>query len=202
MPDEPNAEQPVTAQDESTPDDDADTFILSGSLTVEDYLAGNKLAGSKAVRRIALAIYVAFVLLIILALAAFGANLSKFSGPAAVSILFTAFGVIPALLFLQFAFARYRLHQSAHQRLGIFMRTHTTFTSEKMVSEYDGVKQEGPWSFYCRLKYNDRVAVLFASNPGHPYLILARSKLQPPQEWPELIDFLRSKYSDDFTYET
>lgn len=193
MSDEPNAEHIVPAQDESTLEGDTDTFILSGSLTVEDYIAGNKLGGSKAVRRIAVVIYVAFVLLVILALAALGASSSKFSGPAGVTILITAFGVIPILILIQFAFARYRLHRSAHLRIGIFTRTHTTFTSEKMVSEYEGVKQESPWSFYSRLKSNDKVAVLFASNPANPYLILARNKLQPPEKWPEFIEFLRSK---------
>lgn len=165
-------------------------FVLSGCLTVDDALAAHRLAnrGYRPWVALAVVIIVTFTIVVI----AVAVSSRPYSPHAANVMLLVACVIFPALLLVPIAIGRFRLHQVARSRLGMFAPTHTTISSSKILLTTENLKSELQWGLFSHCIANETVAILYLKNSNQS-LILARQKLKDSSRWSEFLAIIQSQ---------
>lgn len=178
---EANPYQPPSTAHEFEPPSASDVFTLEGCLTLRDYQAAARLATPWRWPRFIFVIAGSSVFSLVFLVIGFSAQESK----ALVIAL-----ALPAIELLVYGWEKIRLRKAARRQFGVFARTHAVVSTAKIVSSSEGGKSELEWTFFSKIKFDENVLLLYFRNSPQ-YLILARSKLANPAEWPALVNLVR-----------
>ena len=165
------------------------TFTLRGCLTVADARAAHRLATRGFWPRVILANAILAVFSIGLAAVAVS---SRPSAPQASNVMLLFACGVPGLFMLRYVRGHIRLRQLAQRQYGVFALTQSTFSTDRITATSENAKSEYEWPLFSGFRANDSIALLFFANSKQD-MIVARGKLQPPDDWPALLRLLESK---------
>lgn len=190
--DENPYEPPATEARTANVPTDAE-FVLSGCLTVSDAMAARRLAMPWRVPGLILLLAVLGAFCVVLI--TIGVSSRRYSPQASNVILLVGCILLPATPVGMYLFVRLRLHRFARRRYGMFAPTRSTVSATRIVTKSENASAEIEWSAFSRFVANDSIALLFYEN-SNQLLILARSKLQPPADWTDLVTLVQSKLAN------
>ena len=164
-------------------------ILLKGSMPVRDVLHTQLLVLSRrwVYALLCFAMYIGFV---------FACAMLNDSGSLFGST-FTVLGlmVMPAVLPFTLLMVYLRMLRDAKHQTGIFAVTETTLSQDGIQSKTNNKQARIPWNSFRSFLPSSRVILLFLRGSNN-HLIVSRAKLENPEDWPLLLEFLHDRFPD------
>lgn len=104
-------------------------------------------------------------------------------------LLFMGLVVAPALTPVTLLLVYLRLREESRRQRGLFAVTESRLNEQGITARLNDEQTFVPWSKFGTFSVSNRVILLFLQD-SHNHLIVSRSKLVHPEDWPKLVDFL------------
>lgn len=163
---------------------DGPRVVLSGTLPVSDVLHAQRLAARALRWYIILGIVLGIALLMFLLDAGGREPMLLTSG-----VILVMSMAVPLVLAVNWV-RRYTSYvRQSRQQVGIFAPSETVVSGAGFSTATVHAESRVKWSLFQGFRRSDRVVVLYLQFPSQ-YLVISRSKLEDPSQWPLLLELI------------